>query len=136
MATVGEDTLDFCAARYARGAGGITLFRAASDRDYLQEIVPFAETVLFKIMAPEHRGLSSVKRLHTRRHYAGERKLVGQVRDEPRAHHWDEEWCHGGVQTALMSWTSVDNCTMFKLQSRGVLNFVYVDIDVQGVKWN
>ena len=26
----------------------------------------------------------------------GERNLVGQVRDEPRAHRWDQEWCNGG----------------------------------------
>ena len=37
-----------------------TPFRAAYDRDYTQEIVPFAETVLFKLLA-EHRGLSSGK---------------------------------------------------------------------------
>ena len=54
----------FCVTRYARGAGGITPFRAAYDRDYTQEIVPFAETALFKIMAPEHRGLSSGRGLH------------------------------------------------------------------------
>ena len=41
--------------RYARGAGGITPFGAAHDRDYTQEIAPFAEIVLFKILAPEHR---------------------------------------------------------------------------------
>ena len=44
--------------------GGITPFQAAYDQDYTQEIVPFAETVLFSILAPEHRGLSSGKRLH------------------------------------------------------------------------
>ena len=31
----------FCVTRYARGAGGITPFRAAYDREYTQEIVPF-----------------------------------------------------------------------------------------------
>ena len=54
----------FCVTRCARGGGGITPFRAAHDRDYTQELAPFAETVLFKIMAPEHRGLSSGNRLH------------------------------------------------------------------------
>ena len=53
----------FCVTRYARGAGGITPFRAY-DRDYTQEIVPFAKTALFKIMAPEHRGLLSGRRLY------------------------------------------------------------------------
>ena len=53
-----------CVTRYARGAGGITPFRAAYDRDYTQEIVPFAKTALFKIKAPEHLGLSSGRRLH------------------------------------------------------------------------
>ena len=39
--------------------------------------------------------------------------------------------CISAVQSALMSWTSVDNWTMFKLQSRGcVLSFVCVDTDV------
>ena len=54
----------FCFTRYERGAGGITPFRAACDRDNTQEIVPLAETVLFKILVLEHRGLSSAKRLH------------------------------------------------------------------------
>ena len=54
----------FCVTRYARGAGGITPLRAAYDRDYTQEIVPFGETALFKIMAPEHRGLLSGRRLY------------------------------------------------------------------------
>ena len=31
---------------------------------YTQEIVPFAETILFKIFAPEHRVLSSGQRIH------------------------------------------------------------------------
>ena len=35
----------FCVTWYARRAGGITPFRAANDRDYTQEIVPFAEIV-------------------------------------------------------------------------------------------
>ena len=39
--------------RYARGAVGITPFMAAHDRDYTQELVPFVETVLFMIVAPE-----------------------------------------------------------------------------------
>ena len=38
--------------------------RAANDRDYTHEIVPLAETILFKILAPEHRGLSAGTRLH------------------------------------------------------------------------
>ena len=54
----------FCVTRYTRGAGDITPFRAAYDPDYKQEIVPVAETVSFKIMAPEHRGLSSGRGLH------------------------------------------------------------------------
>ena len=54
----------FCVTRRACGAGGITPFRAAYDRDHTQEIVPFAESIVFKILAPEHRGLSSGKRLH------------------------------------------------------------------------
>ena len=54
----------FCFTRSARGAGGITPFRAAHDRDCTQQVVPLAETVLFKIVAVEHRGLSSGKRLH------------------------------------------------------------------------
>ena len=52
----------FCFTRSARGAGGITPFRAAHDRDRTQRVVPLAETV--KIVASEHRGLSSGKRLH------------------------------------------------------------------------
>ena len=55
---------EFCVTKYARRAGGITSFRAAYDRDYTQKIVPVAETALFKIMAPEHRGLSWGRRLH------------------------------------------------------------------------
>ena len=35
--------------------------RSACDRDYRQEVVTFDETFLFKILAPEHRGLSSGK---------------------------------------------------------------------------
>ena len=54
----------FCVTRYARGAGGITPFRAAYDRDLTQETVPFADTILLNILAQEHRGLSSGKRLH------------------------------------------------------------------------
>ena len=54
----------FCVTRYARGAGGIPPFWAANDRDFTQEIVPFADVVLFKILAPKHRGLPSGKRLH------------------------------------------------------------------------
>ena len=54
----------FSFTRSARGAGGITPFRAAHDRDHTQRVVPLAETVLFKIVAREHRGLSSGKRLH------------------------------------------------------------------------
>ena len=54
----------FCVTRYARGAGGITSFRAAYNRDLPQDTVSFAEPVLFKILAPEHRGLSSGKTLH------------------------------------------------------------------------
>ena len=41
----------FCVTRYARGAGGITSFRAAYDRDYTREIVPLTEkpqTVVWK----------------------------------------------------------------------------------------
>ena len=53
----------FSVARYARGTGGITLFRVVSDRDYTQVVAPFAETALFKILARGHRGLSSGKRL-------------------------------------------------------------------------
>ena len=49
---------------YARGAVGFTPFRAAYDRDLSQEIVAFAEPILFKILATEHRGLSSGQRLH------------------------------------------------------------------------
>ena len=41
----------FCVTRYARGAGGITPFRAAYDRDYTKEILPLAEIILFKILA-------------------------------------------------------------------------------------
>ena len=48
----------FLFTRYGRGAGDITPFREAFDRDYTKEIAPVAETVLFKIFAPEHRGLS------------------------------------------------------------------------------
>ena len=52
----------FSVTRYARGAGGITPFWAACDRDYTQEIVPFAATVLFKSLAPKHSGLSTGRR--------------------------------------------------------------------------
>ena len=34
--------------------GGITPIRAAYDRDYTQEIVPLAETILFQSLATEH----------------------------------------------------------------------------------
>ena len=53
----------FCVMRYARErvACGIIPFMAAYDRDYMQETVPLAETILFNILAPEHRGLSSGK---------------------------------------------------------------------------
>ena len=49
----------FCVGRYARGAGGITPFRVAYDRDYTLGIVPFVV-----ILALERRGLSSVTRFH------------------------------------------------------------------------
>ena len=62
----------FCVTKYVRGAGGVTPFRAAYARDYTQFFVPFAETVLFKTLAPEHRGLSSGKTLQKRE---GEQKL-------------------------------------------------------------
>ena len=41
------DILDFVTRR-TRGAGGITPFRAAYDREYTQETVPLAEAILFK----------------------------------------------------------------------------------------
>ena len=53
----------FCVTRYVRGAGGTTASRAAYVRDYTQEIVALAETILFMILASEHRGMSSGKRL-------------------------------------------------------------------------
>ena len=62
---------------------GITPFRAAYDRDDTQEIVPLAETILFKILAPDHRGLSSGRRLH-KGDRVGQRNLVKQVRNKPR----------------------------------------------------
>ena len=46
----------FCVTRYACGAGGITPLRVAYDTTS-----PFCVTVLFKIFALEHRGLSSGK---------------------------------------------------------------------------
>ena len=56
----------FCVTRHARGgAGGIITPRAAYDRDYTQEIVPFAKTFLFKVLTPERRGLSSGKKEST-----------------------------------------------------------------------
>ena len=81
----------FCVTRYARGAGDITPFRAAYDQDYTQEIVPFAENVLFKILASKHRGLSLGKRLHC----VERRDLVRNIRSKPRAHFWDKDWRHG-----------------------------------------
>ena len=82
---------EFCVTRYARRAGGITPFRAANDRDYTQKIVPVAETTLLKIMAPEHRGWSSGRRLHKGDTAWDKRNMVRQVREEPRAHRWDKK---------------------------------------------
>ena len=65
-----------CVTRYSRRAGGITTFRAACDHYYTQEFVPLAETIMFKIMSPEHRGLLSGKRLRGTKEsgYANQRK--------------------------------------------------------------
>ena len=79
----------FCVMRYARGAGGITSFRAAYDPDLPQETVPFAELVLFKILAP---WIVIGKETPQRRHCVGEMDLVRRVTDKPRAHCWDKEW--------------------------------------------
>ena len=43
---------------------------------------------------PEHRGLLSGRRLK-KGDTACEKNMVRQVRDEPRAHRWDREWCVG-----------------------------------------
>ena len=63
--TVGKHGLrGFRVARYARGASAITLSRAAYDQDHTQQTVPLAETIFFETLALDHRGLSSVRRLH------------------------------------------------------------------------
>ena len=54
----------FCVTRYARGAGCITPFRAAYDRDDTHEIVPFAETILFKILGTGTSCIVVGKRLY------------------------------------------------------------------------
>ena len=51
----------FCVTRYARGAVGITQFRAAFDRDYTKESVPLVETILFKIIVDCRLGGDSTK---------------------------------------------------------------------------
>ncbi len=42
---------------FVRGGDGVSAYRAAYDRGYTQELVPFGETVLYKEPAPAHRGL-------------------------------------------------------------------------------
>ena len=96
----------FCVTRYARGAVGITQFRAACDRDYTQENDPLAETFLFKMMAPEHRGLSSGRRLHKRGHCVGQGNLVTQAREKPQAFRWFQARRDGGENSQK---TGTDN---------------------------
>ena len=78
----------FCVTRYARGAGGITPFRAAYDQDYTQEIVPFAKTALFKIKAPEHLGLSSGRRLRKGDTTWEKGTSLGQKKNGERFENW------------------------------------------------
>ena len=84
-----------CITRYARGAGGSTPFRAACDRDYRQEVVPFAETVLFKILEPEHCGLSSGRSVHVGHTAWDKGILLGESETNPEPHCWDKEWRSG-----------------------------------------
>ena len=47
----------FCVTRYACGASGTTPFRAVYDRDYTQEIVPLAGTILVGSETPSGSGI-------------------------------------------------------------------------------
>jgi hypothetical protein len=51
-------------ARFQPKASGNTPYRDAYDSNYDSEIVPFGETVLFRIPRPGHRGLGGKKRQH------------------------------------------------------------------------
>ena len=50
----GHGWFDILVRRYARGAGGVTPFRSACDRDY-EEIVTCADTIWLKILVLDHR---------------------------------------------------------------------------------
>ncbi len=52
----------YVVSRYARGADGVTAYRAAYDRNFNMEMVPSGETVLFKEPSPHHRQLCGGRR--------------------------------------------------------------------------
>ncbi len=52
------------AERAIRGGDGVSAYRAAYDRDYTQELVPFGETVMYKEPVPAHSGLRGGRRQH------------------------------------------------------------------------
>ena len=91
----------FCVTRYARETGCITPFRAAYDRDYTQKTVPFAETILFKILVPEHRGLSSGKRL--RKGHAAWDKGIWLGKSETNFEHFAGTK-HGAMGARTIRW--------------------------------
>ena len=76
-----------CVTRYARGAGGLTPFRAAYDRDYTQETVSFAETVWRHCVGTKlgAMGARTIRRLEPTRR--SETSLLLEIRECPDAPH-------------------------------------------------
>ena len=61
-----------------------------------RRFVPFAQTVLFKILAPEHRGLSSGKRPHKGDTVWDQGIWLGRTEINPEhIHCWDNKWRNG-----------------------------------------